>query len=122
VPPGQWWTAALAAYRHRLVELDAEAAAADRDSDPGRRARAAAEKEALLAEVRRATTASGRPRDFGNHPGERARKAVAARIRAAITTLDGVLPELADHLNRSLVTGTYCRYRDDEGVVWTVHN
>jgi hypothetical protein len=112
--------AALAAYRRRLAELDAEAEAADRDHDPGRAERATLEREALLAEVRRATTAAGRLREFGNHPGERARKAVAARLRAAISTIDGVLPELADHLNRTIVTGAYCRYRDDEGIIWTV--
>jgi len=51
---------------------------------------------------------------------ERARKAVAARIRAAISTIDGVLPELADHLNWTIVTGAYCRYRSDEAVSWDV--
>ena len=112
--------AALAAYRQRLVELDAEAEAAERDHDPGRAERTAMEKEALLAEVRRATTAEGQPRTFGNHPAERARKAVAARLRAAISTIDDVLPELADHLNQSIVTGAYCRYRDDAAVTWKV--
>ena len=109
---------ALAAYRQRLAALDAEAEAADRDHDMGRAERAAADRETLLAEVRRATTAGGQPRPFGNHPAERARKAVAARIRASITTIDAVLPELADHLNRTIVTGTYCRYRNDEGISW----
>jgi tetratricopeptide (TPR) repeat protein len=112
--------AALAAYRRRLADLDAEAEAADRDHDPGRAERAAEEKEALLAEVRRATTGEGQPRAFSNHPAERARKAVAARIRAAISSITRVLPELGDHLDRTVVTGVYCRYRCDEAVVWTV--
>jgi hypothetical protein len=109
---------ALAAYRRRLADLEVEAEAADRDHDPGRAERVAAEKEALLTESRRTTTTGGQPRSFGNHPAERARKAVAARIRAAITTIDAVLPELAEHLNRTVVTGVQCRYRGEDRVTW----
>jgi hypothetical protein len=108
---------ALNAYRQRLADLDAELDDATRDNDPVRRARSEAERQALIDELGRVTGTRGHPRQFANHPAERARKAVSGRIRDAIRKLDPVLPELAAHLERTIVTGTYCRYRPD-GIVW----
>ena len=34
-------------------------------------------------------------------------------MRDAIRKLEPVLPELAAHLQRNIVTGTYCRYRPE---------
>ena len=51
---------------------------------------------------------------------ERARKAVSARIRAAIASIDDVPPDLADHLNRTIVTGTQCRYSGGAAASWHV--
>lgn len=110
---------ALAAYRARLADLAADIDDAERDHDPERAALAAAEREAILDELRRVTVPAGRTRAFANHPAERARKAVSGRVRDAIRKLEGVLPELADHLHRTIVTGTYCRYRDD-GPPWRI--
>jgi hypothetical protein len=112
--------AALDAYRRRLTDLDDDAEQAEHDHDIARVERTAVEREALLAELRRVTTATGEQRQFANHPAERARKAVSARIRAAITSIDEVLPELADHLNRTIVTGTQCRYSGDAEISWHV--
>ncbi len=109
--------AALAAYRRRLVELDAELSGAE----PPRRARVEAERQALVAELGRVTGSRRQPRRFANHPAERARKAVSGRIRDAVRKLRPVLPELATHLDRTLVTGTYCRYRPD-GTRWTIRD
>ena len=80
---------------------------------------AEAERQALLDELGRVTGAHRQPRQFANHPAERARKAVTARIRDAIRKLEPVLPELAAHLERTIVTGTYCRYRPD-GTAWEI--
>jgi hypothetical protein len=111
--------AALAAYRERLVDLDREIDDAERDNDDGRRLLAEAERQALLDEVGRATGTGRQPREFANHPAERARKAVTGRIRDAIRKLEPILPELAAHFERNVVTGAYCRYRPD-AVVWDV--
>ena len=89
--------------------------------DPERAARAASERQAILDELARATGSAGRARAFSNHPAERARKAVSARIRDAIRKLEDELPELADHLHGQIVTGTYCRYRAD-GITWQVES
>lgn len=111
---------ALDAYRQRLRDIDSEADEARLNHDDGRAARLEVERQALLDELRRAVDALGRPRHFANHPAERARKAVTARIRDAIRKLEPHLPDLASHLERTVVTGTYCRYRADQTGTWDV--
>jgi hypothetical protein len=111
---------ALNAYRQRLADLETEQAEAASYHDHERAARLEAERCALLEELRRLNGAHGRVRQFANHPAERARKAVTARLRDAIGKLEAPLPELAAHLHRTIVTGTYCRYRGEPGVTWNV--
>lgn len=111
---------ALDAYRGRLRDLDDDAEEAARHHDEGRIARVAVERQALLDELGRITGPAGQPRQFANHPAERARKAVTARVRDAIRKLHPVLPELATHLESTIITGTYCRYRTDEACSWSV--
>jgi len=110
----------LDAYRRRLSDLDDEIAEADRHHDDERAARLSAERHALLDELGHVTGIGHRPRLFTSHPAERARKAVTARIRDAIKKIDPVLPDLAAHLERRIVTGTYCRYRPDDTLTWTI--
>ena len=104
---------ALESYRRRLADLEAAIDDAEVNHDPERRFRAEAERQALVDELGRVSGMRSRPREFANHPAERARKAVAGRIRDAIGKLDSVLPELSAHLQRTIVTGNYCRYRPD---------
>jgi hypothetical protein len=111
---------ALAAYRQRLRQLDEDCDEADRHDDLERRSRLIAERQGLLDEIGRVTRSGGQRREFANYPAERARKAVAARIRDAIRRLQPILPELAVHLDKSIVTGTYCRYRPEDARAWTV--
>jgi hypothetical protein len=110
---------AIAAYRTRLADLEAEVDDATAANDLARRERAEAERQALVDELGRVTGVGARARRFANHPSERARKAVAGRIRDAIRKLEPALPELAAHLERTVVTGTYCRHRPD-GTSWRV--
>ena len=105
---------ALAAYRHRLADLDDELAGAEAAADLARAERASAEREALLAELRRSTRPGGTSRTM-HGDAERARKAVSARIRDAITRIGRVHAELGTHLDRTVVTGTACRYDPSEG-------
>ncbi len=111
---------ALQEYRRRLADLDAEIDAAAVDNDLGRRERAEAERSELITEVQRVTSHRGGSRVFANYPAERARKAVAARIRDAIRRVEASHPALATHLDASIVTGTHCRYRSDSGAPWQV--
>lgn len=111
---------ALEAYRSRLEAIDVDTEEAFRNNNPERVARLHLEREALLDELGRVSGLRGRGRSFANHPGERARKAVAARVRDTIRKLEPLLPELAAHLDRTIVTGTFCRYRADDVQAWTV--
>jgi hypothetical protein len=111
---------ALNAYRQRLADLETEKAEAAAFHDDERAVRLEAERQALLEELGRLKGAQGRVRQFANHPAERARKAIAARVRDAIGKLEAPLPELAGHLHRTIVTGTYCRYRGEAGITWDV--
>jgi hypothetical protein len=110
---------ALQAYRHRLADLQTEVDEAEVSNDSERRSRAEAERQALVEELGRVTGVGRQSRQFANHPAERARKAVAGRVRDAIRKLDPVLPELAAHLERTIRTGSYCSYRLGS-TVWEV--
>lgn len=108
---------ARAAYRARLVELEAELDEADACGDGERSTRAQAERDVLLAELAGAYGLAGRPRRGGGSA-ERARTAVTARIRDAIRRIESDHPELGRHLARSVRTGTFCCYDPDQPVRW----
>ncbi len=110
---------ARAAYRARLADLDDELAEADAHHDIGRSARLAAERDALIDELARATGLGGRRRRLGD-AAERARTTVTARIRDAIGRIERAHPELGRHLRASIVTGTRCAYRPAETVRWSI--
>jgi hypothetical protein len=109
---------ARTAYRRRLAELDDDLASARRDHDIGRVERADTERTALLDQLRTAAGLAGRDRPLGAGTTERARKAVTARLREAIQRVGAVLPELGAHLDRSVQTGTQCRYDPREPLTW----
>lgn len=109
---------ALAAYRSRLTELAAELDGARGRGDLDASERLHAEREALLTHVAQATGLGGRVRTEAS-PTERARKAVSARIRQAITKIEGHHPALAAHLAAAVSTGTTCVYRPAQPVVWS---
>ena len=110
---------ALAAYRARLADLHDEQAQADAHHDIERSARLAAERDALIDELARATGLGGRRRRLGDAT-ERARTTVTARIRDAIGRIERAHPELGRHLRASIVTGARCAYRPAETVRWTI--
>ncbi|MGH8975727.1 MAG: hypothetical protein ACRD0C_21285, partial [Acidimicrobiia bacterium] len=111
---------ARAEYRRRLVEIEEERSEAERHRDDGRLLRLDGEREALLAELRAAAGLGGRTRHLGGDATERARKAVTSRLREAIRRIEAVSPELGAHLDRSVVTGTTCRYQPIEPVSWSL--
>ena len=110
---------ALADYRRRLGELDAEVDEADADHDTARAERLRHEKEFLLAELSGAVGLSGRIRRTGDDV-DRARKAVRARLRDTIGRIAAVHPSLGRHLERSIRTGSACTYEPERPVEWSV--
>jgi hypothetical protein len=50
---------------------------------------------------------------------ERARSAITHRIRGAVRRIGEAHPTAGRHLDRSVTTGTYCRYEPEHPVHWT---
>lgn len=108
---------ARARYRERLDEVHSELEEAERFHDTGRIAVLRAERDALSGQLMEAYGGDPRKR---NATVERARKAVANRIRAAVAKIGKQQPALAHHLDVSLRTGTFCTYRPDTAIDWAL--
>ncbi len=107
---------ALSVYRTRLADLEE---ALGEEANEARRAKLEKEREALLHQLAVDTGLGGRSRKL-NDPVERARKAVAARIRDAVRRIAKVHPELGAHLDTSVATGLCCVYRPRDSTHWQV--
>jgi hypothetical protein len=101
---------AVAGYRARLEALSAARLEAEATGDEAALARVDEEHQQIAAELGRATGKGGRSRAVGASTAERARKAVAGRLRDAVRRLEQVHPPLGAHLSQSVVTGVRCRY------------
>jgi hypothetical protein len=109
---------ALRQYRRRLADLDDDLDDAAVRADAKRQAQLSAERDALIAELKRATGLGGRPRRSGS-PAEKARVNVTRTIRHAIAELSSTVPELAAHFDESIVTGVACCYEPRANIAWT---
>jgi hypothetical protein len=103
---------AVAAYRHRLRDLEEELTEAEQWSDVGRLAGLRAERDALVGELTHAAGLYGRARPTGSSA-ERARVAVQKAIAAAIDRIGTVDAATARHLRTAVHTGLHCRYDPD---------
>ena len=102
-------------YRRRLAEIDDDIDNARAADDHRREAQADTEREFLIRELSRAVGLGGRDRRAGS-ASERARAGVTRAIRQAIAHIQQHQPDLADHLERAIRTGTYCSYLPDTRV------
>ena len=109
--------AARQSYRQRIGELQERVEHAQALGDAHRAAQAAAERDAILAELAAAYGLGGRVRRLGS-PAERARTTVTARIRDALRRIGKAHPELGAHLSRSVRTGTMCGYSPERATRW----
>ena len=110
---------ARADIRNRLRQLDRAIADAEESADDDATERGREERNALLRELRVATGLGGRRRGLVD-PVERARKAVSGRIRESIEKIRGALPELAQHLDESISTGSFCAYNPPVPRYWRI--
>jgi tetratricopeptide (TPR) repeat protein len=97
------------AYRRRLAEIEDDIDIARAAGDHVREAQADTERGFLVAELSRAVGLGGRDRRAGS-ASERARAGVTRAIRQAISRIREHHPDLGQHLERSIRTGTYCSY------------
>jgi hypothetical protein len=104
-------------YRERAEDLQVEIEDARRANDPAREERARDELSEIADALEAAYGLGGRVRRAGD-PAERARTAVAWRIRSALGKLEPEHGQLARHLRNAVRTGTYCVYEPETPVRW----
>jgi tetratricopeptide (TPR) repeat protein len=103
---------ACESYRRRLAEVDDDIEEATRRGDTERAALAAADRDYLITELSRAYGLGGRARVAGT-TSERARASVTRSLRYALARIAEHHPSLAEHLEQTVRTGTYCSYVPD---------
>jgi tetratricopeptide (TPR) repeat protein len=97
------------AYRRRLAEIEDDIEQARAFGDTDRAEQADAERDFLVRELSRAVGLGGRDRRAAS-TSERARVAVTRAVRQGIARVGEHHPELGEHLDRTIRTGTYCAY------------
>ena len=75
------------------------------------------EYEFLLDHISSSMGLAGKARKVGSSV-EKARSAITWRIRSTIKKIEKSHPDLADHLSRSIKTGTYCSYKPEVSIDW----
>jgi hypothetical protein len=99
-------------YRRRLAEIEEDMDEARSMGNVDRLEQAMLEREFLIKELSRAVGLGGRDRQVSSDS-ERARVSVTRAIRHAIARLEQHDAGLAEHLTRTIRTGTYCSYLPD---------
>jgi len=106
-------------YHHRISDLHADLAEAERFNDEGRVAKARAEIDELESRLAGALGLGGRSRRSSTDA-ERARVAVTKAIKTAIQQIRAEDPELGHHLSTTMSTGYFCCYHlnADHPLTW----
>lgn len=100
------------AYRRRLAEIEEDRQEALELGDTERAAQAEGEHDFLVRELSRAVGLGGRDRRAASLS-ERARASVTRAVRHAMAHIGEHHAGLAEHLERTIRTGTYCAYLPD---------
>ncbi|HEY8525019.1 MAG TPA: AAA family ATPase [Acidimicrobiales bacterium] len=113
--------AARSAYARRARELADELEEAEANNDVVRSERLRLEMETLVDTLMAATAPDGRSRSFVDDA-ERARVAVRKAITRALDSIVDADRELAEHIERTVQTGSKCLYLPDadEPITWTM--
>ena len=108
-------TQAREAYRRRLAEIEEDIEEARAMGDGERAANATVEHDFLVRELIRAVGLGGRSRHAGS-VSERARASVTRAMRHALGRIHEHHPQLGQHLDVAIRTGTSCAYLPDPRV------
>jgi tetratricopeptide (TPR) repeat protein len=100
---------AKTAYRRRLAEIDDDIELARGLEDAVREGQADAEREFLIRELAGAVGLGGRDRRAAS-ASERARSGVTRAVRQGIARIGEHHPQLGEHLDHAVRTGTHCAY------------
>lgn len=101
---------AVAEYRRRLRELNADIAEWEARDDEEAAERCRVERDWVLTELTGATGLAGRARRFPDEA-ERARVSVGKAIRRVLAKVAQADPALGEHLRDTVRTGMFCSYR-----------
>lgn len=110
---------AKAAYRKRILELQARLAEATSFQQTQEMVRLQEEYDQLLDHLAKSTGLNGRTRKVSGSL-EKARTAVTWRIRSTIKKIGEAHPLLGRHLKASIKTGLFCEYAPEHEVDWSV--
>jgi tetratricopeptide (TPR) repeat protein len=108
---------ARASYRHRLQTIQAELVEAEQLNDLGRLSALQAEEHFLTQELA-ASYQLGQHARVNKSELEKARKAVAYRIRAALEKIKKANPALWRHFHLAIKTGVFCSYHPEKPLGW----
>jgi pimeloyl-ACP methyl ester carboxylesterase len=108
---------ALGQFRQRLADIEEAKQQAASSEDEVTYQQLEQEQDSITAALRQALAPGHRQRQFAG-VAERARKATSARIRSTIKRIAPIHPALAEHLNSTIRTGTYCSYSAGEELTW----
>jgi len=108
---------ARAQCQARMRELREDIDAAEQHNDLARAGALRAELDQLTEQLERALGLHGRERKIGD-PAEKARTAVTWRIRSAIKKIAESHPALGRHFEASIRTGAFCVYDPELRVNW----
>jgi hypothetical protein len=111
---------AKTAYRARLRDLEEDLAEATSWADPVRAARARQEMQFLTGQLAAAVGLGGRDRRAGS-AAEQARVNITKAVKTALARIRAHSPALADHLDATIHTGTFCSYTPDPRAPITWH-
>ena len=98
------------AYRQRIADLEEDIAEAHAHADTGRLAKLERERDALRAEIGRATARGGKARQAASAT-ERARINVQKRLKDAVARIAEADEGLGRFFERTVCTGTFCSFR-----------
>jgi TolB-like protein len=105
------------AYESRIRDLQEEIRDAEAMNDLGRAEKLNAELDQLAEHLSKSLGLGKRARKL-DAASDRARAAVTWRIRNAIRKIESIHPSLANHLNHTIRTGTFCSYTPEKELPW----
>ncbi len=106
-------------YEQRVRDLREDIDEAEANNDIAMVDKLTTELDVLVDELTAALGIGGRRRRTGGDA-ERARSAVTQRVRASIRRISELHPVLGDHLDVSIITGSFCCYRPRPTTTWSV--
>ena len=105
------------AYQKRIKELQEDIAEAETLNQIEKITPLRAEYDAILEHLSQSLGLAGKSRTSGSTI-EKARSAVTWRIRSSIKKIEILHPGLANHLSKSIKTGSFCSYSPEIEVDW----